>query len=278
MKLKNITLVIVLTLSHCLIFAQRKPKIKGNRSVTEVVQELPPFSAIELNDDLEIFLQKGISEGYTVTADDNLVDILKFKVVDSTLIISSFYKIIAKKKLDITVNYRELEGITVRDGKIGVKETVVSDQLFVNTFGTSKIDLNAAASIMSVTMEEGSSGVFNLDSDSLNINLKNKANAYIYSVGEKSTLELDKNTSVTFDGTTDSLQVKMSGNANLKAENMEAAVVSAKLEDAAFAKVYAYKSFELSAMGSTRVHLYGDPRVIIQQFLGTSALLKKEDK
>lgn len=267
----------LLVLSNCLVHAQRKPKIKGNRSVVEINEELPPFNAVELNDDLEIFLQKSNTEGYSIVADDNLLDILKFKVVDSTLIISSFYKIIAKKQLDITVNYRELEGITLRDGKIGVKEMISSDQLFVNTFGSSKLDLNANAEIMSINMEENSSGVFNLDSDSLNITLKDKVNAYIYSVGEKNTIEMNKNTSATMEGTTDTLQIKLYGSSNLKAEKLEAATIVARLEESTSARVYAYKNFELSSKGTSKIYLYGNPKITLLEFMDTSVLYKKEE-
>ena len=81
--------------------AQRKPKIKGNRVVTEVNGELPSFNAIVLEDNLDIVLKKSFGPGYRIEADDNLVDILKFKVEDSTLVISSFYTVTSKKKFNI---------------------------------------------------------------------------------------------------------------------------------------------------------------------------------
>ncbi|MGB5821224.1 MAG: DUF2807 domain-containing protein [Saonia sp.] len=269
--------VLILVLSNCFVYAQRKPKIKGNRTVTEVREVLPPFNAIALNDDLEITLQKSSDPGYFITADDNLIDVLKLEVVDSTLVISSFYKITAKKKLEITVNYTELEGITMREGKIGMQDILNSDKLYVNTFGYAILQLSGSASIMSITMEENSTGDFNLDSDSLNITLKDKVNAQIYSVGEKSTLEMHKNASAIMEGTTDSLQVKLTGNANLKAEKLEAATIVAKLEESVNARFYAYKNFELSSSGTSRTHLYGDPKVTILEFLDTSALFKKEE-
>ena len=86
--MKNLITLIVLVACFQ-TYGQRKPKIKGNKSVIEVREELPAFNAIEIIDDLEILLQKGASEGYVLNADDNLVDVLKFKVEDSTLFISS---------------------------------------------------------------------------------------------------------------------------------------------------------------------------------------------
>ncbi|HCO83723.1 MAG TPA: DUF2807 domain-containing protein, partial [Arenibacter sp.] len=37
----------------CLVYSQRKPKIKGNRNVIEVRETLPPFNAVQLDDDLD---------------------------------------------------------------------------------------------------------------------------------------------------------------------------------------------------------------------------------
>lgn len=167
---KLITLIVLLVCFQS--FSQRKPKIKGNKSVIEVREGLPSYKAIELIDDLEIVLQKGANEGYTINADDNLIDVLKFKVEDSTLFISSFYKITSKKKLDITINYIELESITMRDGKINMKDVISSDELHVNTYGPSRLELNATAPVMNINMEGMSSGDFNLASDSLNITLR----------------------------------------------------------------------------------------------------------
>lgn len=270
-------IIVVLILSYGTVTAQRKPKIKGNRVVVEVREELPAFNAIELNDDLEITLHKSANPGYVITADDNLIDVLKFKVTDSTLMISSFYKIIAKKKLEITINYRELESITMKEGKIGMEDIINTDKLYVTTFGTSRIQLNANAEIMDITMEENSVGDFNLDSDSLNIAVKDKANADIYSVSEKNTVEMHKNTSVRLEGTTDSLQIRLDGNANLKADRLEAATIVARMEESVVARLYAFKNFELSSSGSSKTHLFGNPKISIVEFLGTSVLFKKEE-
>ena len=82
MKMKKLVLI-ALALCTVAVHAQRKPKIKGNKEVTTVREELPPFTAIELTDDLEIYLEKASSPGYTIIADDNLIDIFKFDVRDS---------------------------------------------------------------------------------------------------------------------------------------------------------------------------------------------------
>ena len=273
MKKRIVLLVLAIPI---FMFAQRKPKIKGNRSVTEVKEELPAFNAIELNDDLDIQLKKSYGEGYEIIADDNLIDVLKFKVEDSTLVISSFYKITAKKKLKITVNFKELKAINQKAGKITVEDIISSDNLYINTFGSSKIELKASGGIASLNMEDTSKGDFNVDVDSLNISLKNKADAKIYAVSGAKNIELYNTASLKLEGTTDTLKLKMENNTKFDGEKMEASTAILDVTSSASTRVNAYKEFELTSSGSSKTYLYGNPRISILQFLDTSQLIKKK--
>lgn len=273
--MKNLITLIVL-IACFQTYGQRKPKIKGNKSVIEVREELPAFNAIEIIDDLEILLQKGASEGYVLNADDNLVDVLKFKVEDSTLFISSFYKITSKKKLEITISYTQLKSITMRDGKINMKDVISSDELTVNTTGPSRLELNATAAIMNINMEGMSSGDFNLASDSLNIILKDRIDVRIYAVGGSNRVQMFKNSTAKMEGTADRLQVDLYGNSNLKASKLEAVLIKANLEESSDAGLNVSENIELSSRGNSKTHLYGNGKIVILDFLDTSQLLKEK--
>ena len=187
--------------------AQRKPKIKVNKSIVNVNEDLPFFNAIEVKDDLEISLNETTLPGYSITADDNLIDILRFDVEDSTLIIRSFYNITARKQLDITINYNELQSIVLQQGKLVTKNMINADELKISTFGTSKIELNAQASIVRLNMEGTSSGNLNIQSDSIDLVLKEKINLNIYTTTAQGTIEMHNNSSAVVEGTADTLNI-----------------------------------------------------------------------
>lgn len=275
--MKRIFVLVVLMFLGLQTFAQRKPKIKGNKNVVEVREDLPAFNAIELNDDLEIILQKSSNEGYALETDDNLIDVLKFKVSDSTLVISSFYNITAKKKLIITVYYTELSALTMRNGEISMKDVISTDRLEVNTYGTSRLELNATADIININMEEISSGDFNLASDSLNLTFKDRIDAKVYATGAKSTLYMYKNASAKMEGSADFLMAKLYGDSSLKAEKLETIKTLLISEDSPKAQVYVLEDFELSSRGSSKTSLYGNPKITILDFLDTSQLNKEKD-
>ena len=207
--MKNI--VIVFSLLFCFqTFSQRKPKIKGNKSVVNITESFKPaFNAIELNDNLEIFLAKSNQEGYTVTADDNLIDVLKFRVKDSTLVISSFYKITSKKKLEITIKYYELNSVTVREGKVKMDDSIETDELTIKIYGSAKVELNAETLYTNLIMEGNSSGDFNIQSDSLNIILKDRVDARIYAVTKNNMIQLNANADASIEGATHTMSVHL---------------------------------------------------------------------
>ncbi|MDC6361478.1 MULTISPECIES: GIN domain-containing protein [Flavobacteriaceae] len=269
--------VLVLFIFPILIQAQRKPRIKGSRIVTQVNEELPPFNAIILNDNLDIVLKKSFGPGYEVVADDNLIDILKFDVQDGTLLISSYYDVTAKKQLDITVNYVDLRAITLKDGSILSHDSIESDELFVDGFNNTKLDIKANVGVMDINLEDTSHGDFNVDVDSLNITMGHRSEAYIYAVNEVSLVDLEDNASLTLEGTSNGIQARLVGNAKYKGETMEVGTVKMVLESNTSARIYAHGELELSAKGDSRTYLYGTPKITIHEFLDTSQLIKKQE-
>ncbi|MGN7515313.1 MAG: GIN domain-containing protein [Allomuricauda sp.] len=269
-------LILLFIISPIVSNAQRKPKIKGSRIVTQVSEELPPFNAIVLNDDLEINLDRSFGPGYHITADDNLIDILKFEVEDGTLVISSYYDITAKKELEITVNYTELKAITLKSGSIISKSVIETDELFVDGFNNTKMDLKANASVMDINLEDTSSGDFHVEVDSLNINLNKRTQAYVYAQINTGLLDLDGNSSLTMEGTSDRLQVNMLDHAKYKGEGMQVSSCQLHITGNANARVYAFNDIEIAATGGAGIYLYGTPHITIKEFLDTAQLIKKE--
>jgi len=224
---------------------------------------------------LDIVLEKTYGPGYRVVADDNLIDILKFSVKDSTLVISSYYDISAKKQLDITINYTNLRSITVKDGNIMSNDIIESDELFVDGFNTAKLDIRAHAAVMDINLEDASNGNFNVDVDSLNIGLSKKSEAYIYAVNETALIDVDGNASLTLEGTSDRIQAGLSGGAKYRGESMEVGTFNLDIAQSSSARIFAFRELEISAKGDARIYLYGTPQITVHEFLDTSQLIKK---
>ncbi|MBT8264052.1 MAG: DUF2807 domain-containing protein, partial [Muriicola sp.] len=226
--------------------------------------------SIQLADDLILTLKRTSEPGYAITADDNLIDILKFKVEDSTLIVSSFYQVTAKKKLDITIKYTQLREISLVDGSIRSDDLLRSESLKIEATGFSKLNINADAELVNIHMTENTKGNFNIKADSLHTTLGNKADVNIYYDGYRNHLEMDDTASLFLEGTTDFFSLDMLGNANLKGQNFEAKEVQAKLGASSNTKLVAVEQLTLSQNGSSKCYLYGDPKITMEAFSDTS--------
>ncbi|MBU2947656.1 GIN domain-containing protein [Zobellia uliginosa] len=257
-------------------FAQRKPKIKGNRVVVDVFQELPPFHAIELRDDLDIVLHDSTEEGIAITADDNLIDVLRFKVQDSVLQISSFYNITRKKKLEITVNYIYLEAITLYDGEITMDGAITSKDLYVDMHESAKMDLNADAEVFNINMEGNSSGDFNLKGKEMNLVLKDRVDVNIFGETDLCNVKMYTNATAILEGTTYELYANLFESSKLKSEKLVSDTVFLTLEESANADVNSVNTVQLTSSGNAKTHLYGDGKVEIIDFLDTSELHKEK--
>ena len=272
--MKNI-LLFLLCLTFGFTNAQRKPKIKGNKSVVELSEELLPYHKIQLEDDLEIRLERSNDYSYSVTADDNLVDILKFKVEDSTLIISSFYKITGKKELDIVVRYDQLSSIVLNDGEIISEETISTDEMAIELKGFAQADLRLSNEITSLSLKDNSKAQINVESDSLSVVMNQKSQSTIYAVSESQSISLDDSAVVNLEGTTNSVDLRATGTSKLKAQTAVAENATLSLTDTAVARLLVNSILNLSMSGSTKFYLYGDPQIEIKEFSDSSELYKR---
>lgn len=260
-----------------MVHAQRKPKIKGSRVVTEVKQALAPFNTIVLSDDLDIQIKKASEEGYQLKIDDNLIDVLKFKVTDDGVLeISSFYSITSSKKLEITIFYKELTAITVEAGSMEMNDIIVSDHFTTKVSGDARLQLKVRAALVDAYLDDSSKSDFNIDADSLHISMKGKADAALYMVAEAASVEMDRNAKADVEGTANDITVALGSNANFSGTRLEASNMLLDIQGSSDAYINCIQHFELLARHNAKAYLSGGAKITITEF-ANSALLRKQD-
>ena len=256
--------------------AQRKPKIKGSRIVTDVQENLSPFTTIELNDDLEVRLRKAPQPGYSITADDNLIDVLKFEVKGNVLEISSFYSITAKKKLEITVNYTDINALILSNGDIRMDGPIVTDELEVKMTESARLQLNAEANQTAITMDDKSSGDFVLKGATMDFVLNGRANARIYTESETNELKMYRNAGARMEGTVGTFNAILMDNTSLKGERLEAERAFLDVQNSASAKLQVNSKIELTASGSSKTYVHGDGEIELLEFSDSAELHREK--
>lgn len=275
-KKHTLALVLVLLMSAG-AWAQRKPKIKGNRNPVEINESLPPFKYLRLEDDLEVRIRQQGSDGYELRVDDNLVDVLQFQVQDSTLVISSFYEITGSRALDITIFFRELAGVEVLQGRIIGEAEFNTDLFRLRTEGAAGAELRLRASLCDVTLSGNSRADLNIGAESVVVRMAERSDATIYADGNTLSAELADNADLTLEGIGDHAVLRLSGESGLSARKLVAGILEANLSGAASARIHAGTSLILDASGQSRTYLYGEPAVTLRRFTDRAELHKEPD-
>lgn len=275
--MKKNTALLLLLLFTTLTFAQKREKIKGTKVVTTSIKEIGDFDALEINDNLEIYLERGEKNEIKIEADDNLHDIIGFDLREKMLRIYTAKESTIFKKLVVHVTYTKSlsKVITKNEAKVYAIQELLLDDITFNSFDYSKLLLNVNVKKFSLVADDKSKSEINLKSEDATLQLsKNssikslvsaikfkcdlyqKANAAIEGAAEKGSIRIDNNSN--FTGTKFTIK-----EANLTAENYATGTVLAET------------SISIAIGDKAEVSLLGKAKIELTRFSEEAKLIKK---
>lgn len=271
--------LMLFVLSGSLAYAQKAPKIKGNRIVAPYSAPIDAFHSLVLDQDINLNIMASDSSSVSMIADDNLPPIFKFEVRDSVLHISTYYRITAAKQLDMTLHTPRLDLITISEGNLGI----TLDPRFKST--EIRMSGNASAAIVGtipslrVSGDEKSfvniSGAFEV----LHLSLLDRSTATIYGdISSTAQLNMEARASAKWGGTLAFLTASLSGATQLEAADL--IIEEASVHAAGKSKLDLQLSAHLTyfATEESQLDLFGTPRIDLLDFSGTAELRKKQLK
>jgi hypothetical protein len=256
--------------------AQKKEKIKGNKEVIEVNNSLYAFNEVEISDGLQVNIMQSTSEGYRLKTDSNLINTIKFEVVDSVLQIYTSSKIASSKSLEIYLTCKELNKITLlNDAELIGQNVINGEDLLIVCFDGSKFDLDVNSKVFSLQLNNASKGKLNLRSINtsmvLNDNSVFKGSISIDSLD----LTLNKKADMNIEGNCDNLNLITSGSTDVNAKNLLATNININASNSSDIYVRASKLLSLYAKGKSNVYVYGNPEIKVEGLNDKSQIIKK---
>jgi len=275
--MKKNTALILLLLVSTLTFAQKREKIKGSKIVTTSVKESGSFDALEVDDNIEVYLESGEKNEIKIEADDNLHDIIGMDLRDKTLRLYTSKESTIFKKLSVRVIYTKSlnKVITKNEAVVYAIQELQLDDITFNNVDYSKLFLNVNAKKFNLISDDKAKSEINLKADeailllSKNSTIKSlvsaikfkcdlyqKSIATLEGIAEKATIRLDNNS--IFTGTKFTLK-----DANVTAEGYTTA------------SIFAETTLSLAAGDKTEVSLFGSPAITLTRFSEEAKLIKK---
>lgn len=261
-------------------FSQNKEKIKGDREVTTKETKINAFNRIIVGEDFKIDIIEGTQASIFVEADDNLHDVIKFDVTDSTLTFNTSHKITSSKKINIKVMYtRVLKQIeTFEDGEISSLTSINLDKVILKNTGSSKAFLNIKSKEFKFINSDRAKVKLNVNAQISNLELAE--NSKVDALINSDTLHVDlyQRADAKIEGTIKHLKVRADNSTNFVGKDLTAATADVICESNSDVAVQVTNNLNIEASGSGEVYIYADPKITLNKFSDTAKLHKKEMK
>jgi hypothetical protein len=277
MKPRLFPFLIVLLFSTTLVFSQKAEKIKGSKVVTSSIQQVKPFTMIEVEDNIEIYLEKGTKSEIKIEADDNLHDVISLKVENNILIISTSKEIQGFKKLSVKVTYtNDLNLITTKDESIitAIQE-IILDTITFKSLDKSKLFLNVNAGNFNLLADDKSKIELNLKSETSFVELSKNSTLKALINSSELKCDLYQKSSAIIEGDSDNSIIRIDNLAELNASKFNSKTSDLTIEGKASCSLLVENNFTLDANDNTEINVYGNPKIEIRKFSGEAKLLKK---
>jgi Putative auto-transporter adhesin, head GIN domain len=277
MKPRLFSFLIILLFSTTLVFSQKAEKIKGSKVVTSSIQQVKPFTMIEVEDNIEIHLEKGAKSEIKIEADDNLHDVISLKVENNILIISTSKEIQGFKKLSIKVTYtNDLNLVTAKDESvINAIQEIILDTITFKSLDKSKLFLNVNAGNFNLQADDKSKIELNLKSETSFIELSKNSSLKALINSAELKCDLYQKSSAIIEGDSDNSIIRIDNLAELNASKFNSKTSDLTIEGKASCSLLVENNFTLDANDNTEINVYGNPKIEIRKFSGEAKLLKK---
>ncbi|MFE3846804.1 GIN domain-containing protein [Flavobacterium sp. LB3P45] len=275
--MKNNITIFLLILSTTLTLAQKKDKIKGSRIVTIENKEVNNFQALEVEDNIEVNLERGEKNTIKIEADDNLHDIISFDLKDNTLRIYTSKEAVNYKKLIVRVTYNsDLNLVTSKnEATINAIEQIQLDEITFKTFDYSKLFLNVNSKNFILQADDKSKTELNLKSEKTTIQLSK--NAVLKSLLTTFDLKVDlyQKSNATLEGNATKAIIRLDNNSTLTGNKLIAKDAEIITERYTNCSLFIETNVIIDAADKSEIQLLGSPKIEMRQFSGEAKLFKK---
>lgn len=270
-------LIILLVLATTSAFAQKKEKIKGSKIVTIELRETSDFDTLEVEDNLEIYLEKGEKPGIKIEADDNLHDIISTDLRDNILRLSTSKEAVKYKKLLVRVTYTDdLKSVSTKNETVvNAIQEVQLDSIIFKSSDYSQLFLNINTANFVLKADDKSAIELNAKSEKIKIVLSKDAALKSLITANELGCDLYQKAEANIEGSVNSAVIRLDNNSDFTGTKLTIKNLELITESYSTASVNAETSISISAGEKSEIELYGSPKIRILKFSDEAKLLKK---
>ncbi|MES2576281.1 MAG: DUF2807 domain-containing protein [Bacteroidota bacterium] len=275
--MKKHTAILLLLLSTTLLFAQKKEKIKGSKTVTVEQRKVGDFESLTVEDNLEVYLERGERTELKIEADENLHDIISLDLSDNLLRIYTTKQATNYKKLIVRVTYtNDLNMVTSKNETTvnAIQEILVND-LTLKAHDASKLFLNVNAKNFVLQSDDKSKTELNLKSENTTIELSKNASLKALVTTTDLKVDMYQKSDATIEGDAANAIIRLDNNSSLTGNKLTIKNVDVTTESYSNCSVNAVTTVIIDAANKSEIQLVGTPKIEIRKFADEAKLIKK---
>lgn len=172
----KIAIIIVFSIISINSFAQR---LIGNGKLIKQNREIPEFTAITVNDGIDVFIRQGNTVSLQVETDENLQESIITEVNNGVLKMYIKDNIQNARKINVYLTVTNLSSISANEGCDITTETELNvKSLEINCNEGSDLKLDIIAEELSCILKEGSDAKIKGEAERFNLNAKEGSDIY----------------------------------------------------------------------------------------------------
>ena len=275
--MKKHTAILLFVLFTTVLFAQKKEKIKGSKTVTVEQRAVGNFEALLVEDNLEVHLERGEKTELKIEADDNLHDIISMDLSDNTLRIYTTKQATNYKKIIVRVTYtKDLNLITAKDeATVNAIQELLLNTITLKAHDESKLFLNVNTKDFLLQADDKSKTELNLKSE--NTTLELSKNSSLKALVNTTDLKVDlyQKSDATLEGTAVNAMLRLDNNASFTGNKFTTKNADITTESYTNCSLFVETTVIIDAANKSEIQLLGSPKIEIRKFADEAKLIKK---
>ncbi len=276
-KMKYSHLVILFLMVSTLGISQNKEKIKGSKVVIEKQKEIGEFTALEIEDNLTVFLEKGEKTEISVETDDNLHEIISFDIKEKTLRIYTSKEITNSKKLVLKIKYtKDLTSITAKHASIiNALEAVMLEEITFKSLDYAKLYLNVNSKCFNLISDDKTKVELNLKAEKAKIQLSKNAQVKALIATTDLAFDMYQKTTANIEGDSTNAVLRLDNDSEFNGVRFTINNADVTTEANSVCNLFSDTKLIIDANTKSKIYLLGEPKIEVRKFLGEAQLIKK---
>jgi hypothetical protein len=276
-KMKYSHLLVFFLLTTTFTIGQNKERIKGSKIVVEKPKEIGEFTALEIEDNLTIFLEKGSKNEIKIEADDNLHENISFDLKEKTLRIYTSKEASGYKKMILHIKYtNDLKSVVAKNASvINALEAVQLDDITFTSLDFAKLYLNVNSKNFGLIADDKTKIELNLKSEKSKFQLSKNAQLKALISTKDLAFDMYQKTTATIEGDATNAVIRQDNNSVFNGFNFTIKNADATTESNAVCNIMADTTLIIDATDSSKINLLGTPKIEVRKFLVEAQLIKK---